>query len=120
MTAAISGISQPSFCRLMKQAKERGYDPSVCSHSKLKYVTDAPRSGRPLIVTPELERYILDSLDEAKRNDTEKPAGLLAFEHGISPISMLRILKHNKFRLVKPTHKPGLTDEMKAARLKFV
>ncbi len=119
MTAAISGISQPPVSRLMKQAKERGYDPSICSHIKLEYVTDAPRSGRPLIVTPELERTILDSLDEATRNDTEKPAGLLAFEHGISPTSMLRILKRNKFRSVKPTHKPGLTDEMKTARLKF-
>ncbi len=85
MAAAISRISQPSVSRLMKQAKEQGYDPSICSHIKLEYVTDTPRSGRPLIIIPELERTILDSLDEATRNDTEKPAGLLAFELGISP-----------------------------------
>ncbi len=100
----------------MKQAKEQVYDPSINSHIKLKYVTDATQSDRPLIVTPELEQTNLDSFDEATRNDTEKPAGLLAFEHGISLTFMLRILKRNKFRSVKPTYKPGLTDEIKTVQ----
>ena len=88
-------------------------------HIKLEYVTDALWSGWPLVITPELEQTILYSLNKATQNDTEKPARLLAFEHGILPSSMLRILKHNKFWLVKPTHKPGLTDEIKAVWLKF-
>ncbi len=46
MAAEVSGISQPSVSRLMKQAKKRGYDLSICSNIKLEYVTDMPRSGR--------------------------------------------------------------------------
>ncbi len=85
----------------------------------MEYVTDALRSSRPLIVTPELKQTILDSLDEDTRNDTKQPAGLFVFEQGMSPTFMLRILKRNKFRSVKLTHKPGHTDEIKAVRSKY-
>ena len=88
-------------------------------HIKLEYITDALRSSRLLVITPELEQTILDLLNKAIQNDTEKPAKLLVFKHGILPGSMLCILKYNKFWLVKPIHKPGLTDEIKAAWLKF-
>jgi hypothetical protein len=55
----------------------------------------------------------------ADRNGREKSTEYLAYECGISRRSVLRVLKAAGMNYVKPTKKPGLTDEMKAARLKF-
>ena len=119
MVVAILGISQSSVSWLIKQAKEQKYNSSLCLYIKLEYITDPLWSGWPLVVTPELEQTILDSLNKAIQNDIEKLTGLLVFEHRILPSSILCILNRNKFRSVKPTYKPGLTNEIKAAYLKF-
>ena len=53
------------------------------------------------------------------RSGREKSSEVLAYEAGISHASALRILRRNNIHNVKPTTKCGLTDEMRAARLKF-
>lgn len=51
-----------------------------------------PQSSQLLVVILELEQTIWDLLNKAIWNEIEKPAGVLAFEHGISPSFMLHIL----------------------------
>jgi hypothetical protein len=120
----ITGLSRSSVSRLKKQARERGYDPSVSRALKLEYVEDAPRSGRPPI-PKETEDAILEKLANGNRNVREMPAGLIAYEHNqtheqrVSPTSVLRILKRNGYHPCKKITMPGLTNEMKEARLKF-
>ena len=53
------------------------------------------------------------------RNGREKSTEYLAYEYGISRRSVLRVLKAAGINYVKLIKKPGLTDKMKAARLKF-
>jgi transposase len=45
----ITGVSKSSVYGSRKIAKERGYDPSQSKSILLRYVEDAPRSGRPPI-----------------------------------------------------------------------
>lgn len=61
IAGAKSGMSEQSVIRLMKKARLRGYDPEVSTIMKEEYVTDTPRPGRRLKVTPEKESAILAS-----------------------------------------------------------
>lgn len=94
--------------RLQKQARDRGYNPDNSKKLTLSYVSDAPRSGRPPIITPELESAILAAVRK-DRYGREKPSFMLAAEQEISSTTVLRVLKRNNFRLVKTTKKPPLS-----------
>lgn len=61
IAGAKSGMSEQSVSRLMKKARSRGYNPEVSTVMKEEYVTDKPRPGRRLKVTPEKESAILAS-----------------------------------------------------------
>ena len=82
------------------------------------YVTDKPRSGRPLIITPALESAILDIVRK-NRYGREKTSFMLAAEQGISSITVLRVLRRNNFRACKITKKPSLTEAIMEARYQF-
>lgn len=59
IAASRSGISKKTVLKYMKTARLRGYDPAISTVMKEEYVTDKPRSGRPPIVTQEVEEQIL-------------------------------------------------------------
>ena len=59
---AVTGVSIQSISYLKRKARDRGYDPTVSRILKVEYVQDAPRSGRPLKVTPEIEQAILNNV----------------------------------------------------------
>ena len=59
---AITEISRWIVSRLQKQARAREYDPNISKKLLLSYVTDAPKSERPTVVTPEIESVILTSI----------------------------------------------------------
>lgn len=61
IAGAKSGMSEQSVSRLMKKARSRGYNPELSTIMKEEYVTDKPRPGRRLKVTPEKESAILAS-----------------------------------------------------------
>lgn len=87
-------ISVKTIQRLRRQARARGYDPSVSSVLKLEYVEDAPRSGRPPKLNPELEDTIVASfVGEGIRDGEEKVTkAQVAEATGVSTTTIRRVL----------------------------
>ena len=81
----------------------------------LFYVEDALRSGRSLVITPEVKEVVLKSIRK-NRDGREKTSFMLTAEQGISSITILRLLKRNNFRPCKTTKKSSLTEAMMEAR----
>ena len=115
----VTGMSKAAICALEKKAREPGYDPKISNRILLEYVTDKPRPGRPKKITTEKEAQIVEALEKADRYGREKAAWMWAWNHQISPTSMLRILHRYGFRSCKTTKKPGLNAIMRAARLEL-
>jgi transposase len=115
---AITEVSVRSISDLKKKARSRGYDPQISRVLKLEYVEDAPRSGRPLKITPAIETVILDNV-QADRHDRKKTADTLKYEHDVASSTILRMLKRNGFRSCKTTMKSELDAVMMKARLQF-
>ena len=115
---AVTGVSIQSISYLKRKARDRGYDPTVSRILKVEYVQDAPRSGRPLKVTPEIEQAILNNVRH-DRNSRKKSSAVLGYKHGVSSATILNVLRRNNFRSCKTTIKPGLDSAMKEARLQF-
>ena len=118
IVTAITEISRYTISRLQKQARTRGYDPKVSKKLLLSYVEDAPRSGRPLVTTPQVKNAVLKSIRK-DRDGREKTSFMLAAEQGISSTTILRILKRNNFRPCKTIKKSSLTEAMMEARYQF-
>ena len=77
-----------------------------------------PIPGRPKRIDEALEERLIASVT-ADRAGREKSSEVLAYEQSISVASAQRILRKNGYTNVKPTYKPGLTKEHRAARLAF-
>lgn len=116
--ANLLGIPPQSVHNIVTRARSAGYDPAVKALVDDCYIVDKPRSGRPKVVTPEIEASILASVTK-DRSGREKSVEVLAFEAGISESSCLRHLKFLSFSKCKPTWKPGLTEDMRKKRLAF-
>ena len=119
-----TGYQKRNIYRILKTAKERGYDPSKSSILYLSYVQDAPRSGRPKKVTPEIEEEVIKAISKnstTRQLSTQKIANTLSslVRGGISARTIHRILRHCKYKPCKPTRKPGLTKDNKLARLNW-
>ena len=115
---AITGMSSWTIKRWVKKAKERGFNPEIDQRILTEYVEDEPRSGRPKEVTQSIEESIISSVKK-DHIGREKSSEFLAFESNISSHSVLKILKKHGFHSVKPTKKPGLTNEIRKRRLDF-
>ncbi|NJO32579.1 MAG: hypothetical protein HC869_05015 [Rhodospirillales bacterium] len=103
----------------MKQrAFARGFDPARNPQVLEEYVKDGHRSGRPKEISITTESELLKSVRK-DHSGREKSADFLAYERNISCSSALRILHKNSLRNVKPTRKPGLNTQQRAARLAF-
>ncbi|KAJ9220690.1 hypothetical protein DTO027B5_2217 [Paecilomyces variotii] len=113
-----TGVPPTTQRSIQKRAFQRGYRPEENPLIKDEYVIDAPRSGRPRVITEETKKAIIDSVQK-DRAGREKSAEVLAYEAGISHASACRILREHGFSRCKPTWKPGLTDEAKRRRLEF-
>ncbi|KAI7978398.1 hypothetical protein EIK77_007679 [Talaromyces pinophilus] len=116
--AVMLNMPQNSVYNIVKRAREHGYDPTVNPRIEHEHVANKERSGRPKVVTEAIEASIIASITK-DRAGREKSAEYLAYEAGISESSVLRLLKSKSFKKFKPTMKPGLTEEMKQARLAF-
>jgi transposase len=115
---ARTDITPASQSNIKKKAQERGFDPSQNPRILDEYVVDGIRSGRPKEIKKETVDKIVENI-EKDRAGREKSAEYLAFESGISYSSTLRILHSNDLHSVKPTRKPGLNTQQRAARLAF-
>lgn len=102
----ITKISVKTIQRLRRQARTRGFDPAVSPILKLEYVEDAPRSGRPPKLNPELEDTIVASfVGQGKKEGEEKVTkAQVAEATGVSTTTVRRVLAS---RGVVFEHKPG-------------
>ena len=116
--AAYTKIPERSIRAIAEKARKRGFtpqeDPRVLDH----FVEDGYKPGRPREVLEVKEEEVLSSL-RTNRSTREKSAEVLAYEHGVSTSTALRILHKHGLNSVKPTTKPGLNLEQRAARLAF-
>lgn len=116
--------STPPQYRILKTAKERGYNPDKSKTLYLRYVEDAPRSGRPKKITPEVEEEVIKAISKNSKTrelSTRKIANILSplVKRGISDCTVHCILRCRGYKPCKPTRKPGLTKENKIAQLNW-
>lgn len=91
-------MSVNTIQRLRKTARDRGFDPAVSPHLKLEYVEDAPRSGRPSKLTPEMEEAIVAAFTgEGREADEKVKTARVAEEMGLSATTVLRVLTSKGF-----------------------
>lgn len=83
------------------------------------HIEDGKRTGRPNMQTEEIVEDVLSKV-RRDRFAREKTCAQIASDvGGVSYITVWRILRAYRYRKAKPTRKPGLTDEMKRARLRL-
>lgn len=91
-------MSVNTIQRLRKTARDRGFDPAVSPQLKLEYVEDAPRSGRPSKLTPQMEEAIVAAFTgEGREADQKVKTARVAEEMGISATTVLRVLTSKGF-----------------------
>jgi transposase len=89
---ATLGVSKSTLYRYQRTAIKRGYDPEACPKILLEYVTDAPRSGRPTKVTPEVEEEIITAI--SKNSTTRALTGQdIGLQLGLSARTIQQFLK---------------------------
>ncbi len=103
---------------LKRKARSREYDSKISRVLKLEYVTDASRSDKFSKVISIVETVILINV-RVDRNERKKCFTRLSYEHEISSIIILRVLKRNEFRSCKSIMKLDLNAVMMKARLQF-
>jgi hypothetical protein len=113
-----TGIPQRTLRNILEKAKKRGFEPEKDQRILLHYVEDGVRTGRPLEIKEEIKKKVVDSI-QSDRNNREKSSEVIAYEHGISSTSALRVLHEYGFNPVKKTTKPGLNKAQRAARLEW-
>jgi hypothetical protein len=106
-----------SLDRIYARALDRGFNPEkpTCLDD---HVSDASRSGRPTKQTEQAKAGV-EAKVTTDRYGREKSAEVIAAEVGLSTSTVRTILKKAGYKKTKPTRKPGLTEEMKKARLEF-
>jgi transposase len=119
---AETGYKERNIYRILKTAKERGYDPDKSKTLYLCYAEGAPRSGRPKKITPEVEEQVIKAISKnstTRELFTQKIADIVSplVRGGLSDRSVHRILRRCGYKPCKPTKKPGLTKENKLAQL---
>jgi KaiC/GvpD/RAD55 family RecA-like ATPase len=103
---------------LKKKARSREYDLKISRMLKFEYVTNASRSNKSSKITSIVETIILINV-RADKNEREKCFARLNYEHEISSIIILRVLKRNEFRSCKSIMKFDLNAVMMKTRLQF-
>ena len=82
------------------------------------FAAPAYRQGRKK-QTEDIKNVILEKV-RRDRYGREKTCDYIAAEvGGVSAKTVWRILRASRLRKIKPTRKPGLTEQMKLKRLKF-
>jgi transposase len=115
-----TGIPDRTIRNIYARALERGFDPNNdLAIVKDVHIAEAPRPGRPSKHTEENKQEVINKI-RRDRYSREKSCAEIAIEMGnISAKTVWRILCAAGFKKTKPTRKPGLTEEMKQARLAF-
>ena len=99
---AITNLARSTIYRYKSMARKRGYDPTISRILKDEYLVDDPRSGRPPVLIEEQKKDLVTSVKK-DRNNREKNAQCIAFEHGVSKSTVLRVLHAANLHKRKPT-----------------
>ncbi len=83
-------------------ARKWGYDPTISCILKDEYLVDDPRSERPSVLIEEQKKDLVTSVKK-DRNNREKSAQCIAFEHGVSKSTVLWVLHAANLHKQKPT-----------------
>ena len=59
-----TGLDRTTIRRIEKRARARGYTPETNPKILLAYIEDAPRSGRPTKITPEVEEKVIEAISK--------------------------------------------------------
>jgi hypothetical protein len=103
---------------LKKKARSREYDSKISRMLKLDYVTNVSRLNRFSKIILIVETIILINV-RVDKNERKKCFARLSYEHEISSITILRVLKRNEFRSCKSIMKLDLNAIMMKTRLQF-
>ncbi|KAI1520645.1 HTH-Tnp-Tc3-2 domain containing protein [Pyrenophora tritici-repentis] len=103
----LTGVNPRTVDRIYSRAIAAGFEPNVLPLKILPHhVQDASRSGRPAKQTEE-------------KTCADVAGGLSLKGVEISASTVWRVLREAGYKKTKPTRKPGLTQEMRSARLKW-
>jgi hypothetical protein len=117
---SIIGIKTRNLNSLYQKAILCGLDPSEDAKLLDIHVQDTTHSERLKKQTDTIKEKVLCKV-WTDRYGREKTCSQIATEDGgVSDTIVWRILRASGLKKTKPTHKPGLTEEMKKARLRFV
>ncbi|KAF1981362.1 hypothetical protein K402DRAFT_386648, partial [Aulographum hederae CBS 113979] len=112
-----TGIQPRTLNNIYRKAISRGLNPQESTKILDYHIEDGSRSGRPTKQGEEVTSNVLSKV-RGDRYAREKTCAYIAAEiGGVSEVTVWRILRQAGFRKTKPTRKPGLTAEMKEARL---
>jgi hypothetical protein len=103
---------------LKRKVRSREYDSKISRVLKLEYVTNASRSNKFSKIISIVEMIILINV-RVDKNERKKCFAWLNYEHEISSIIILRMLKRNEFRSCKSIMKFDLNAIMIKAWLQF-
>ena len=119
----ITGISKPSIYSFWKIAILRGYNPQESLKLLLEYIINVPQSGWPIKATEEVKEAVKTIVT---KNSTTRQLStqiivnkLITSGVHISAKTVWNILNSLGYSLQKLTYKPGLTNQVKAVRLKW-
>jgi transposase len=102
------GCSKKQVLRIVIIAKERGYE--LGTLLKNEYFKDALRSGRPLLVTPQVEEQVIAYIRQLKATRSYNLYQIAkGLRSGLGKESIRKILHKQGFKKVKRTAKSKLT-----------
>jgi hypothetical protein len=108
----------------LRDAKEMGWEgreaqPGTDGVRILKHFVEAGKgSGRPREISYEEEQKILEVLSD-DRASREQSSSVFAYRTGWSATSVRKFLKKHGYHSVKPTTKPGLSQDTRKRQLAF-
>jgi transposase len=115
-----TSVSKSSVYKLRTKAISRGWKPQTLVEPE--HVDDAPRSGRPKTSTA-LALFIIKIMTQNSMTRGWSASRIAAEvtrtpgQQEVSASTVYRVLCENGYGVFKRTVKPGLTNEMKEARL---
>jgi transposase len=116
---SITGIKTRNLNLLYQKVISYSLDPSENTKLLDIHVQDAARSGRPKKQTDTIKEEILSKVRTDRYSREKTCTQITAGVRGVSDTTVWRILQASGLKKIKPTHKPGLTEAMKKARLQF-
>ncbi|KAF7576599.1 hypothetical protein PtrM4_008390 [Pyrenophora tritici-repentis] len=122
--SALTSVHPRTVDRIYSRAIAAGFEPNELPIKILPHhVQDALKPGRPAKQAEEVKEQIFQQVRRDRYGQEKSCAdvagGLSLQGVEISASTVWRVLRAAEYRKTKPTRRPGLTQEMRSARLKW-